>query len=82
MSIGRTRRTEPGPPTPIPDPGEPPPPLPEPIPGPEPEPERAASLLRLAELPRALVERRRRRHRPATVAGGIVRLGRSAAQRG
>jgi hypothetical protein len=77
--------SEPGLPTPIPpDPGEPAPPLPEPIPGPqpepepEPEPERAAVLLRLAELPRAARERRRR---SATMAGGLVRMGGSSTVR-
>jgi hypothetical protein len=65
-----------------PDPGEPAPPLPEPIPGPqpepepEPEPERAAVLLRLAELPRAV--RGERSRRPAAMAGGLVRMGGSS----
>jgi hypothetical protein len=78
--------SEPGPPIPFPpDPGEPAPPIPEPIPGPEPdpgpptpdpappEPERAAVLLRLAELPRTVVERRRR---STKLAGGLVRMSR------
>jgi hypothetical protein len=86
MAVERhVQASEPGPPLPIPpDPGEPAPPLPEPIPGPqpepepEPEPERAAVLLRLAELPRTVRERRRR---SAAIAGGLVRLGRSSTAR-
>jgi hypothetical protein len=76
MTTTRKRRiVEPGPPTPIPpepvpSPGEPgPPPLPEPLPQPDPPRprERTASLLRLADLPRSMLE--------ATLAGGIVRMG-------
>jgi hypothetical protein len=63
------RPPTPIPPEPVPNPGEPgPPPLPEPLPQPDPprSPDWAASLLRLAELPRSMLE--------ATLAGGIVRM--------
>jgi len=68
MNTSRTVQgieSEPGPPLPIPpDPTEPAPPIPDPIPGPEPpipappDPDRASVLLRLAELPRVVVEPR------------------------
>jgi hypothetical protein len=72
------RETEPGPPIPIPpdprpDPAEPVPPLPEPLPEPDPEPDLAASLLRLAELPRSAVDRIAARS-SASIGGGIVRM--------
>jgi hypothetical protein len=76
-------------PTPGPEPEPEPEPIPDPVPGPEPqplhaprpgeEPERAAVLLRLAELPRAVRERRR----STTIAGGLARMSRPfTAERG
>ena len=75
---------EPGPPTPIPPDPSPPlpaPPFPDPMPQPDPEPpDRAAVLLRMGELPRA-VARSAERRRGARARGFIRRTPAAASSR-
>jgi hypothetical protein len=81
-NLGRRIISDPGPPTPVPpdpspDPQPPIPPLP--VPDPEPEPDRAAELLRLAELPHAVVEDTLTGVGSASIIGGFVRMSRPRA---
>src|SRR5262245_39754688 len=84
-TTGRRVITDPAPPTPVPpdpspDPQPPIPPMPPPDPDPRP-PDRAAELLRLAELPRALVEGELAETGSAAIVGGLVRMSRPRAAR-
>jgi len=70
----------PVPPQPVPPDPEPEPPIPPlPAPDPKPEPDRAAELLRLAELPRAVVAESLADAGSATPVGGFVRFTRPRA---
>jgi hypothetical protein len=53
--------------------------MPVPDPDPDPDPDRASQLLRLAELPRALVEGKLSGTGSASIVGGFVRMTRPQA---